>query len=128
MYLESSADSDSKSEDPAKTEKALEKKWSHYSIPSANVPKKQGRPPKSAWTEAKASALKTWSSISATVFVSIAQLPELVHGKIAKKDKLIPQKPHVEGPFTLTKDTTWEQFVDEVVESVGVEKECAFLH
>ena len=119
---ESSNNSDSESKDPPKTEKAP-KKQSHHSMPSTNLPKKQGQPPKSARTKAKASASKPQSSISATVFVSIAQLPELVHGKTAKKDKLIPQKPHVEGPFTLTKYTTWKQFVDEVAESVGVEKE-----
>lgn len=124
---ESSADSDHESaEDPTKTEKAQKKRLHHSeTTPSANVPKKRGRPLKSAEAKAQALALKArpTSTLSATIFVSVAQPPELVHGKTAKQDKLMPQKPHVKGPFTLTKYTTWEQFVDEVAESVGVEKE-----
>lgn len=47
----------------------------------------------------------------------------MVRGRTHRSDKLVPKKPRVEGPFTLTKSMKWTQFLDEIAECMEIDKE-----
>ena len=85
------------------------------------APKKRGRPPKPK--DGSSINVKPSHSFDASVFVSVEQPPEMVRGKTHRSDKLVPKKPHIEGPFTLTKSMRWTQFLDEVAECMDIDKE-----
>jgi hypothetical protein len=57
------------------------------------------------------------------VFLEIAQEPVLMRGKTHKGDKFIKQPPITDGPFHLTRKTTWEKFRKEVADIAGIDKE-----
>jgi hypothetical protein len=82
---------------------------------------KRGRPPKSA--VAIPVAVSGSPPFNASVFVSIEQPPQLVRGKTHRSDKHVAQEPRVAGPFTLVRLMKWAEFLDEVAECVGVDKE-----
>ena len=82
---------------------------------------KRGRPPKSAVAIPVAASGSL--PFNASVFVSIEQPPELVRGKTHRSDKHVAQEPCVAGPFTLVRLMKWAEFLDEVAECVGVDKE-----
>jgi len=83
--------------------------------------KKRGRPPKPK--DRSTTKVTPSHSFDAAVFVSIEQPPEMVRGKTHRSDKLVPKKPRIEGPFTLTKSMRWTQFLDEVAECMDIDKE-----
>jgi len=85
------------------------------------APKKCGCPPKPK--DGSMTKVTPSHSFDASVFVSIKQPPEMVRGKTHQSDKLVPKKPHVEGPFTLTKSIQWTQFLDKVAECMDLDKE-----
>jgi hypothetical protein len=91
------------------------------------VPKKRkhGRPPKSAEEKAARHAASASGSppFNASVFISVEQPPQLVHGKTHRSDKHVAQDPLVAGPFTLLRMMKWAEFLDEVAECVRVDKE-----
>jgi hypothetical protein len=57
------------------------------------------------------------------VFLEIAQEPVLMRGKTHKGDKFVKQPPITDGPFHLTRKTTWEKFRKEVADIAGIDKE-----
>ena len=87
----------------------------------ADPPKKRGRPPKSK--DGSTTKVTPSHSFDASVYVSIEQPPEMVRGKTHRSDKLVPKKPNLAGPFTLIKSMQWMQFLDEVAECMGIDKE-----
>ena len=87
--------------------------------------KKHGHPPKPK--DGSTTRVTPSHSFDASVFVSIEQPPEMVQGKTHRSDKLVAKKPHVEGPFMLTKSMRWTQFLDEVAECTDIDKENIHL-
>ena len=87
----------------------------------ASAPKKRGRPLKSK--DGSTTKITPSHSFDASVFVSIEQSPEVVRGKTYRTDKLVPKKPRIEGPFTLTKSMGWSQFLDEIADCIDIDKE-----
>ncbi|KAF8798253.1 hypothetical protein BYT27DRAFT_7264846 [Phlegmacium glaucopus] len=83
--------------------------------------KKHGRPRKTV--EEKVSKPVAGSAFNASVFVSVENPPQLMHGKTHKTDKHVAQEPRVEGPFTLIRSMKWADFLDEIAGWVGVDKE-----
>ena len=102
----------------AKADEAAEQVKEIESLPAS---KKRGRPPKTK--DGSGTKITPSHSFDASVFVSIEQPPEMVRGKTHRSDKLVPKKPRVEGPFTLTKSMQWTQFLDEVAECMDIDKE-----
>jgi hypothetical protein len=105
------------------------KKKAHHEAEAAEAaeqaPKKRGRPPKPK--DDSDTKITSSHSFDASVFVSIEQPPEMVRGKTHRTDKLVPKKPRIEGPFTLTKSMRWTQFLDEVAECMDIDKENMHL-
>ncbi|KAG1718027.1 hypothetical protein EDB19DRAFT_1921441 [Suillus lakei] len=60
---------------------------------------------------------------SVPVYVEIAQPPILERGKTPKGDKFVKQPPVSDGPFNITPEMSWHQFVDEIVVFANVERE-----
>ena len=88
------------------------------------VKRKRGRPPKSAEEKAAVPVVASGSPpFNASVFVSVEQPPQLVRGKTHRSDKHVAQEPRVAGPFTLVRLMKWAEFLDEIAECVGVDKE-----
>lgn len=91
-------------------------------LPSVvSVPlKRRGRPSKPKDTSDSKASIR---SFFASVFVSIENAPQLKHGKTSRTDKLVPQKPRIEGPFSFTSSMTWMTFLHEISEAAGIGQE-----
>jgi len=82
--------------------------------------RKRGRPRKPVEEKAsKAVAVSESQLFNASVFVSVENPPQLMHGKTHKTDKHVAQEPRVEGPFTLIRSMKWTNFLDEVAVVLG---------
>jgi len=57
------------------------------------------------------------------IYLETAQEPVLMRGKTHKGDKFVKQLPITDGPFYLTRKTTWEKFQKEVADIAGIDKE-----
>ena len=57
------------------------------------------------------------------VYLEIAQEPVLTRGKTHKGDKFVKQPPITDGPFHLTRRTTWEKFRREVADIAGIDSD-----
>jgi hypothetical protein len=60
---------------------------------------------------------------SALIYIQVGSPPVLQRGKTHKGDKLVPQKPITKGPFTLTRDMKWSDFLDGISDATQIEKE-----
>ena len=89
--------------------------------PEPPAKRKRGRPRK--LVEEKAVAVSGSQPFNTSVFVSVDNPPQLIHGKTHKTDKHVAQEPRVEGPFTLIRSMKWSDFLEEVAVWVGVDKE-----
>lgn len=92
------------------------------SIPPAKPQSKtlkwpRGRPPKAANV---AQHQQIWKAL---VYVSVMVAPKYRAGKTSKGDKMIPQPSHVKGPFTMTRQTHWNTFLEEISGVTAVDKE-----
>jgi hypothetical protein len=85
-------------------------------IVTKRVKKQRGRPK----TANVASANKDFL---VPIYLEIAQEPVLMRGKTHKGDKFVKQPPITDGPFHLTRKTTWEKFRKEVADIAGIDKE-----
>jgi len=61
--------------------------------------------------------------LTALVFVQVAVPPILQRGRTHKGDKMVAQKPQTKGPFTLTHSLKWPNFLTNVAEVTGIDKE-----
>ena len=77
----------------------------------------RGRPPNPAPANIQQ---QLWKAL---VFVSVTVAPKHQAGKTSRGDKLVPQPPLVRGPFTLTHQMEWKVFMDEVGNTIAVDKE-----
>ncbi|KAG6876736.1 hypothetical protein C0993_000772 [Termitomyces sp. T159_Od127] len=68
-------------------------------------------------------AVQPVQRLDASVYVNLGVPPKLIRGRTHKGDKLEPQKPKQYGPFTLTANMSWNQFLVEVSILVDIELE-----
>jgi hypothetical protein len=90
--------------------------------PSQEQPQKRprGRPRKPIENKARHSTQKHFSI---AVYVEIAVPPKFRLGKTPRGNKVEKQEPRTEGPFTLTRRTTWDEFLEDVSATARVERE-----
>jgi hypothetical protein len=87
-----------------------------------SLPKKRGRgrPRKSM---AREGSHKSPQHFNIAVFVEIAVPPKFRPGKTPRGNKVEKQSPRTAGPFTLTRKMSWNEFLQAVSATAGVEQE-----
>jgi hypothetical protein len=65
----------------------------------------------------------THKHFSIAVYVEIAVPPKFRPGKTPRGNKVEKQEPRTEGPFTLRRTTTWDEFLEEVSAAAQVGQE-----
>jgi hypothetical protein len=87
-------------------------------------PKKRGRGrPRKPMEGSHKTPVKTQQHFNIAVFVEIAVPPKFRPGKTPRGNKVEKQSPRTAGPFTLTRKMTWDEFLQAVSATAGVEQE-----